>query len=220
MRINYQFKNPDLLKRALTHPSAVKQKDKRELTYERLEFLGDKILSAAIADILYATFHNIAEGKFSLIHSNLVNTESIANIALKVGLDAHIILDNGEEASGGRANPRNLENAMEALIAAIFLDSDYITVKQIVLDLWHEMLQDENIDSKDSKSLLQEWAQKQVLPLPEYIIENKDGADHAPIFSIAVSLNGIGKVCAQGRSIKEAEQLAAKKALEIIATNI
>lgn len=214
MDINYHFKNNELLKIALTHPSVTKSKNKNHLNYERLEFLGDSVLNLVIAEIIYHTYDSCDEGELSVIHANLINTDSISKIAKNIKLDQYIILDAGEEASGGRGNIKNLENAMEALIGAVFLDSDYTTVKKFISDLWQELIcNHDEITKKNNKSLLQEYAQKLYNQLPVYKIEDKVGSSHLPIFTISVEISPVGKEYAQGKSKKQAEQLAAEKML-------
>lgn len=209
MLINYTFRNTDLLKLALTHPSS-KQKNNIQYNYQRLEFLGDRVLSMAISDILYHTYADLNEGSLSIIQSNLVNTETIAKIAKFIALGDDLIIDAGEEMIGGRENPRNLENAMEALIAAVYLDSNYLVVKNFIAELWKDFLTNKAIINKNCKNVLQEWAQKLGMPLPIYNIENKEGAAHSPIFTVSVYIEGYQKVYSDAKSKKEAENKAAK----------
>ncbi|WP_339052485.1 ribonuclease III [Candidatus Lariskella endosymbiont of Epinotia ramella] len=216
--INYKFNNPDILRLALTHPSLGKNKisNAPKNGYERLEFLGDSVLSMVIADIIYHEYSDLLEGPLSIIHANAVNTTSLAKVALSINLNEAIMMDHGEEIIGGRSNPRNLENAMEALIGAVFLDSDYETVKSFIKELWRDVLGNPEIENKNQKTKLQEWMQKHYKTNPIYVLENEEGDPHSPIFSISVEIHKIGKVIATGRSKKEAEQKAAGMMLEKI----
>ena len=209
----YTFKNKKLLQTALTHPSA---SNKRNSSYERMEFLGDSILNATIADMVYRRFEDYSEGELSVILANLVNSKTIVKVAVALGLEKEIVLDNGEELSGGRTNPNNLENALEALIAAIYLDSDFDTVKNVISKWWARFFLDaENLFQKDYKTQLQELAQKKYKLLPKYKTESKIGKPHNPIFTVSVSLNDC-KLVDEGKTKKEAEQKVARKMLNYI----
>ena len=209
----YTFKNKKLLQTALTHPSA---SNKRNSSYERMEFLGDSILNATIADMVYRKFEDYSEGELSVILANLVNSKTIVKVAIALGLGKEIVLDNGEELSGGRTNPNNLENALEALIAAIYLDSDFDTVKNVISKWWARFFLDaENLFQKDYKTQLQELAQKKYKLLPKYQTESKIGKPHNPIFTVSVSLNDC-KLVDEGKTKKEAEQKVARKMLNYI----
>jgi hypothetical protein len=216
---DYKFKDTNLLRIALTHPSAVKNKVE-DVSYERMEFLGDSVLNVVIADVVYHKFNNYTEGELSIILANLVNSKTIVKVAKKLNMGEKIILDNGEEQCGGRQNPNNLENVLEAVIAAIYLDSDFITIKDIVSNWWAEFFTDINkLFQKDYKSQLQELIQKRYKVLPKYKTEDKDGEPHEPIFTISVSLKNKYKFKAQGKTKKEAEQKAAEEMLNFINNN-
>jgi ribonuclease-3 len=208
MKISYKFRNPLLLKKALEHPSFTKSQDPSQSEYERLEFFGDSILSMVINEILYKNFSNATHSQLSIMHSNLVNSESLAEIARSINLGESLIIDSGEDMAGGRDSRTNLEDTMEALIAAIYLDSDYKSVYKFIKDLWSDLLQSTDLMKKDKKSQLQELSQKFFSKLPTYQVVTKIGSSHEPIFTISVEvaeLQGIGT----GKSKKEAEQQAA-----------
>jgi ribonuclease III len=216
---DYKFKNSDLLEIALTHPSAVK-KDKLD-SYERMEFLGDSILNAVIADIIYNKFSDYSEGHLSIILANLVNSKTIVKVAEKLNFAEKIVFDSGEEQCGGRNNPNNIENALEAIIAAIYLDSDFKTVKTTIMKWWSEFFKDaDKLFKRDCKSQLQEIVQKKYKVLPKYKIDLKEGEAHSPVFTISVSIKNKYKFKAQGKSKKEAEQNAAKEMLNFINCNL
>ena len=215
----YRFKNIDLLKKSLTHPSAVKSRLKI-ISYERMEFLGDSILNLVIADIIYHKFTDNSEGKLSVILANLVNSKTIVTVARKLNLGREIILDHGEEQCGGRDNPNNLENVLEAMIAAIYLDSNFATIKGIISEWWAEFFIDaDKLLKKDYKSQLQELIHKKYKMLPKYKTESQSGEAHEPVFTISVSLQNKYQFQAQGRTKKEAEQCAAKKMFNFMKNN-
>ena len=215
MTIPYKFHNKELLRIALTHPSFNKANNLKESDYERMEFFGDSILSMVITEILYKNHTTATDSKLSIMHSNLVNSQSLARVAASISLGNHLIMDEGEELSGGRENTKNLENAMEALIAAVYLDSNYETVAIFIKKLWTPLLLDKSIAEKDKKSLLQEWAQRQNGSLPIYKVLKREGLAHSPTFTVSVSVSKLSAI-GIGKTKKEAEQLAAATLLEDI----
>lgn len=215
--MDYKFRNSTLLEEALTHPSFSRDKESHSYNYERLEFLGDRVLGLVIAEILFNKHSDMNEGSLAVVQAHLVNSSCLAEVAKTIGLGDMLRMDLGEEAIGGRRNPRNLENAMEALIAAIYLDSDYATIASIVTKWWEPYLANsEAMDVRDSKSLLQELAQRKRLPLPHYKVITQTGPAHQPTFSVAVSLDGIGAAEGHGLSKKAAELAAAHNLLQIV----
>ena len=215
MKIEYKFKNEDLLQEALTHPSYCKGKHSNKPNYQRLEFLGDAILSSIIAEYLYKKYHDMNEGELSISQSHLVKTSSLADVARSIDLGESLLLDIGEEKNNGRDKDRNLENAMEALIAAVYLDSDFLTVKTFISNLWADQL-DNIFVLKNSKSLLQEWAQKNGKPIPKYTTIETSGSQHEPIFKVQVDVNGLDSCIGKGKSKKVAEHDAATQILKLV----
>lgn len=212
MKLNYKFKNKKLLELALTHPSM--SKNGVAGNYERLEFLGDSVIGLVVADMVYKRFGDLPEGKLALIHSTLVRKSTLAKIAEKLALGKYLIMDYGEAASGGRENPKNLEDALEALIGAIYLDSSFTEVQEFMVPLWSEHFSDNlAFADKDAKSELQEWAQKLGKPIPEYKVINQTGAPHNPTFTIELHVEGLKPLQAKGSSKKEAQILVATKML-------
>lgn len=218
MKIKYRFHNPELLKQALTHPSCTQHRycnDSLE-NYERLEFLGDGILSMVIKELLYHRYKDASDGHLSVMHANLVNSVTLVKIATRINIGAALLMDDGEDQSGGRTKPKNLENSVEALIAAIYLDSDYATIVDFIKELWGDFLSNHTLlMQKDNKSTLQEWAQSKDYDLPKYFTQQVDGVSHMPIFTIKVvvgNFSGIGT----GKTKKEAEQNAAADLLQQI----
>lgn len=196
-----------------------KNNDAVRKTYQRLEFLGDKVIGLTIAEVLYKKQSNINEGTLSKLHSFLVKTETISNIAYDLKLGSLIIMANGEEAIGGRQNPRNLENALEAIIGAIFIESGYNASHKVILHLWRDAINQAIFqhDLGDYKSQLQEWSQKSVQCLPEYKVESIRGPQHALTFVVLLKIpNIIEEIRAEGKTKKSAEQQAAKIFLERI----
>jgi ribonuclease III len=212
MLLNYRFKNLQLYSTALTHPSS-----REKQNYQRLEFLGDKVLGMVIAELIHHQFPDKKEGELSVIFANLVQTSTLAEIAKNQHVGSHLIMDNGEEKSGGAQNPKNLENALEAMIAAIYLDSDYETIKQIIIGLFQPYLQDiSQLTKKDDKSALQELVQKKYNVIPQYKLLSKTGADHDPTFIVEVGITKKPNFFHQegiGKTRKAAEYDAAKKML-------
>ncbi|MBF8246664.1 MAG: ribonuclease III [Rickettsia sp.] len=209
-RINYIFKNKELLKEALTHPSLNKKSSQRFFDYERLELLGDSILSFVITDILLKNFPDLQEGDIVKMKSVLVSRDILCKISLDLDINSYILMSKGEETIGGRNNLNNLSNVVEALIGAIYLDSDMSCIYRVIKILWQNYLNNIDIVSSDPKTFLQEWAQSYNYGIPKYKMINKSGEVHAPIFTIKVSLVKKFSV-ANGKSIKQAEKNAALK---------
>ncbi len=214
MQINgYKFQDPNLFMLAVTHPSL----SKGGAHYERLEFLGDKILGCVLAGMLYKSFPDLTEGELSVMHSKLSATPTVAVVARNLQLDKHMLLDAGEEQGGGRENERNLENVMEALLAAIYLDSggNWELVNHFICQHWQHYLQDADmLRIKDAKTRLQEWAQKRGKPLPHYKVISTKGQSHRPEFTVTVHVNGLEDATGVGASKKQAEMAAAVNMLE------
>lgn len=214
LKIEYTFKNPQLFRRAMSHPSLVKNANGEH--NEKLEFLGDKILGVVVAELLYKAYPEVNEGQLSIMHAKLVGTRQLAEIAAQIGLGEQLLMDVGEERTGGRFNKRNLENAMEALIAAIYLDSDFAQIVQIINTLWQPYLNKDKLTEKDIKSRLQEWAQQHKFPLPYYQLVSQTGKSHAPEFIVRAVIENIAEEEGIGASRKEAENEAATKLLNLL----
>ena len=209
--LGYTFKDPTLLVMALTHRSASKDNN------ERLEFLGDAILSFVTADYIYHYEPALQEGDMSQIRSNLVSGKQLARVAEDLGLGPYLRFSLGEQRSGGSKRVSHLSNAVEAIIAAIFLDSDLSTCKRCIHQWFRPYLKNikELAQTRDSKSTLQEITQKQKIPLPKYTIVNQKGKEHAKIFTVRCRIDVLNKEAqGQGRTRRDAEQAAAKQLLE------
>lgn len=214
MKLAYTFGNESLLKTALTHPSLAK--DKEYTSYEKLEFLGDNVLNLILAEEVYRAFPELDEGKLSQIQSNLARTSTLAQVALSIGLDNAMIMDRGESANMGRTNENNLEDCLEALIAAVYLDSDYKITREVFLPYWLPFIEDKDyVFKRDPKSLLQEWSQKNKLGIPKYTLEKEGGSAHCKTFTISVSIENYPPATGAGSSIKKAEVAAAQEFIEL-----
>jgi ribonuclease-3 len=213
-RISYQFQDIKLLDEALTHPSLSKE-NKDKPNYQRLEFLGDKVLSLVISEFLIKKYPSEAEGDLSRRHAALVSGEFLSQLALEIGIEEVLQLSLGEKKLGGKTNKRNLENALEALIGAIYFDSDYENTRNFILRFWHEYLEKDITPPKDPVSELQELVQLETKQLPEYIIVKSGGLDHAPNFiaRVKIPLKNL-EFEASGKSKKEAQREVAKIALK------
>ena len=222
----YNFREPGLLAQALTHKSYANEKNlfktrgpmKARQDNEKLEFLGDAVLDLAMTELLMKHFPTASEGELSKKRASLVNEGILAEIARGLGLQKNLRLGKGEEASGGRHKPRLLACAMEAMIGAIFQESGYETAKAAVFYLYEPVVSNYE-DSKqiedDYKTLLQEFTQKNHKKTPSYEIYWSYGPSHNRVFFSQIYLNGKWVTRAWGRSKKQAEQKAARKALEV-----
>ena len=209
--ISYQFKNIGLLKQALTHRSVGKNNN------ERLEFLGDSILGCIISGELYQRFPSINEGQLSRLRSHLVKGQTLAKIAKVINLSETLVLGQGEFKSGGFRRESIQADAFEAVLGAIFLDSDYLTVRSVVLKLYKNLLNDISPEDslKDYKTKLQELLQKKGLSLPQYELINTKGQDHDAIFYVRCIISEYDlEVEREAKNIKRAEQACAKSLLE------
>jgi len=211
--LGYGFRNEELLITALTHRSFSKTNN------ERLEYLGDAIVGFFIAEQLYMQFPQATEGELTRLRSTLVKRESLARVARDIQLGDHIQLGVGERKSGGRQRDSILSNAMEALIGAIYLDSDLENCRLIILELYSPLLKPLTLDdiAKDPKTKLQEYLQANKYALPSYNVISEEGDAHDKLFIIECEVEGFREpVVAKGKSKRSAEQLAAAKALEIL----
>jgi len=207
--INYNFNDQALLKLALTHRSYSRQNN------ERMEFVGDAILDYVISINLYTRYPHFSEGQLSKSRTALVSHDTLVEISTKIGLGQYLLLGNGEEKSGGRMRPSILGDCLEALIAAVALDSSYIQATKVIEKLYDEYLDNvEHLVSRDSKSILQEYLQDRKISLPIYELRGTDGPVHNIIFHIECIIPDLKiKVTAHGQTKKEASQIAAKRAL-------
>ena len=209
-RIGHQFREPDLLMRAVTHASisSVTRPDN-----QRLEFLGDRVLGLAMAEALLRADLQASEGQLAPRYNALVRKETCADVAREIGLGDVLKLGRSEMMSGGRRKDALLGDALEAVIAAVYMDAGFEAAKAVVLGLWGDRIAAVEADSRDAKTALQEWAQARGLPPPVYLEQGRTGPDHQPVFTVEVRLeNGAVERAAAGTK-RQAEQAAAKALL-------
>lgn len=202
--LSLSFRNEALLLQALTHSSL-----KQDKNNERLEFLGDRVLSLALAHALFSQFPHEAEGELAKRHAALVRGEFLADIGRQIGL--HKVIQVGGEASTINANI--IADAFEALLGALYLDQGYAACEKLILHIWDDALSDDQPIPEDPKTALQEWAQKLGKGLPVYDIIERTGPDHAPVFTISVAVKGHKAAQGTGASRRLAEKDAAKNLL-------
>jgi ribonuclease-3 len=215
--LNVMFKNAVLLEQALVHSSYVNENPGLAPTSnERLEFLGDAILGFLVAEKLYQDFPDLAEGEMTRVRSILVRRETLAHIARSFKLGDYLYMGRGEEASGGRRKPVNLAGALEAVVAAIFLDRGLAVARELVLRWLAGELQEvmERRRNVDYKSQLQELVQSKYRASPSYRMIEATGPDHAKIFTVEVQIGDRILGRGSGKSKKVAETEAARNALE------
>ena len=217
--LDYSFQNRDLLLQALTHKSYVNENRHRDVyngnlvDNERLEFLGDAVLELRVSEILYDQYPDKPEGELSRSRSQIVNTKALARYSRKLGLGKYLRLGRGEEVQGGRQRVSLLADTFEALIAALYLDSAMNTLQRLIEEL---VAQEMASLSTDYKSQLQERLQEESGRLPVYILIERQGADHQPLFFVDVQNDrGITLGSGSGSSLKIAEQRAAGDALKV-----
>jgi ribonuclease-3 len=218
--LKYQFANPALLHEALTHKSHVNERKGPDRRHnERLEFLGDAVLSLIVSDHLAKRYPHLTEGSLSKLKAKLVSEVSLAGAARRLDLGARLQLGRGEELSQGREKTSLLADALEAVIAAVYLDGGLEASRSFTLDvLGEELTQIDSTQVKpggdDYKTRFQEWCQKRYEVLPRYVTVRESGPDHHKLFEVEVQVEGKVVGAGQGRSKKEAEQVAAQRALE------
>ena len=213
--LGYTFENRDLLEQALTHAS-VRGGSRQRPDNERLEFIGDRVLGLTIAHDLFARHPAAREGELARAFNRMVRGETCAAVARSIDLGPCLILSESEADSGGRDKDTILADAMEAVLAAIYLEAGFERTRDIVLALWRDQFEGVRAQgpAADAKSALQEWAQAQGLPLPSYTEEDRTGPDHAPRFIARVTIDGRLKAEGKGTSKRQAEQAAATAMLK------
>lgn len=209
--LEYRF-SPEgrtLAKQAVTHRSY-----QAEASYERLEFLGDRVLGLVVARLLWQHFPEESEGDMARRHAGLVRKASLVNVADSLGLGRFLRLSASEEEQKGRQNNSILADVVEAIIAALYLDGGIEIASAFICKHWQPLLQSQAKPPQDNKSALQEWTQGKGLGLPQYTITSAKGAAHAPEFIVEVKVLGYSSCSAKGRSKRDAQQAAASLMLE------
>jgi len=213
-KLGYHFENPALLENALTHSSyANENRAKGFQSNERLEFLGDSVLGMIVADYLYRAHPDLPEGDLTRTRAALVCEGSLAEVAQQLDLGAYLKLGRGEDAGGGRTRPSIVADAVEAVLAAVYLDGGIGSARKII----RRFILDREAEkgaNRDYKTALQELVQRESGQVLGYRLTGSEGPDHAKVFSVEVDLNGSTIGQGRGHSKKEAEQMAAKAAIQ------
>lgn len=221
-KLNYKFKNKNLLTQALTHKSydyevgeSKSEGDPRH--NEKLEFLGDAVLDLALSDLLMLSYPQFSEGHLSKMRASLVNESLLADMARELNMSECLLLGKGENRSGGAQKPRLLASAFEALLGAIYLDSGFVVAKEVISKIFASQIENLDMDvfyATDYKTRLQELSQKLWKTTPVYIVLQASGPDHDKSFEVTIEISGARKGQAWGKSKKLAEQNAARCVLE------
>jgi ribonuclease-3 len=209
-RLGHDFSRPELLIRALTHASLATATRRDN---ERLEFLGDRVLGLVMAGAVLEADKDAPEGKLAPRFNALVRKETCADVARSIGLGEVLKLGRSEQISGGRRKDALLGDAMEAVIAAVYLDGGYEAAEAVVLRLWGDRIRNVDVDARDPKTALQEWAQARGQQPPSYVELAREGPDHAPVFTVEARMSDGAAETASAGSKRQAEQAAAKALL-------
>jgi ribonuclease-3 len=218
--LGHSFARPELLDEALTHPSATTRKSTRRgegRDYDRLEFLGDRVLGLVIADLLLKAYPEADAGRLARRYNELVRRETLADVAARLDLGSHIHFAWAERAAGGGAKPALLANACEAVIAALFLDGGIKVASAFIHRYWHSRAHELTTAPKDAKTRLQEWAHAFGSPTPIYTEVSRDGPPHDPVFTMEVSIKGVGAAEGRGGAKRASEQIAAETLFQMVA---
>jgi ribonuclease-3 len=209
--IGYKFQDRHFLERALTHSSTGD-----EYNYQRLEFLGDRVVGLVMADALFKKFRSENEGGLAKRHTALVQGSTLAVIGQAHGLNEFILFSDAEKDAGGSQNENIIGDVVESLLGAIYIDGGYQAAQEVILRLWGDNIETLEKAPQDPKTELQEWVQARQLPLPNYEIILKEGPDHSPVFTIQLTVLGYDPVTDKGASRRQTEKTAARKMLKIL----
>ena len=207
--IGYQFKDNHLLERALTHSST-----NDTYNYQRLEFLGDRVLGLVMAHALFVEFCGENEGGLAKRHTALVQGKTCSLIGQAHNIADFIILSQSEKDSGVHLNENIIADVVESMLGAVYIDGGYEAAQKVILKLWGDNIKTLDEAPQDPKTELQEWVQARGLDLPHYEIVEKTGPDHAPVFVIGLNVDGEKRVTSEGASRRQAEKTAAQKMLK------
>jgi ribonuclease-3 len=210
-RLGYRFRDPDLATLALTHLSAQAAGGR---SYQRLEFLGDRVLGVVVADQLYRSFPLASEGELSMRLAELVRRETCAAIAAEWDVGPHVVLGLGEARGGGRKKAAILSDICESIIGAVYVDGGLEAARDLILRSWGDRLTADSHPVRDAKTALQEWAQARALAAPRYEEAARSGPAHAPLFIMRVELPGYQPETGEASSKRAAEQAAAQAFLD------
>ena len=216
--LGHRFADPSLLREALTHPSVqVTERGAARFGYERLEFLGDRVLGLLIAEWLIERFPAEPEGALARRLTALVRAETLGEVGRSLELGHHLLMSPAEAGAGGRDNVATVADACEAVIGALYLDGGLDAARRFIEAHWTATLEATSAPPQDAKTTLQEWAQGRGLALPEYREIAREGPPHQPLFTVQVTVGDFAPVAGQGRSKRLAEQRAAGALLERLA---
>lgn len=211
-QLDYDFKTPPLLVRALTHPSLRQRRS--DPSYERLEFLGDRVLGLLVAELLMDRFPDFPEGELARRLAVLVSGSTLADVARSISLETFIKVGPGEIAAGTQRRESVMADCLEAIIGAMYRDGGLDAARGFVWGKWSSLV--ETVEPRVAKTELQEWLQGRGLPLPEYRVIERDGPAHEPLFTIRLTVSGQPPVTATGTSKRAAELEAASQMLDLI----
>ncbi|NVK32855.1 MAG: ribonuclease III [Rhodobacteraceae bacterium] len=212
-RLEHDFADPSLLKIALTHASALEPSESVAESYQRFEFLGDRVLGLVTATMLHKHFPRADEGELARRFNQLVKRETCTEVALELKVGDAMRIGQSEAQTGGRKKAALLADMCESIIAAIYLDGGYAAAEKFVQRLWEPRMLSWTGPLRDAKTTLQEWAQSKGLPTPHYEVVSRDGPDHAPVFVVGVDVKGMKTGTGKGGSKRIAEQNAAEAVL-------
>ena len=210
-RIGHHFRDGDLMARALTHLSAPAAGGLgRVQSYQRLEFLGDRVLGLVVAHMLYEAYPQASEGELSMRLAKLVRRETCAAVAQEWDVGPHVVMGQGEARAGGRKKAAILSDICESIIAAVFLDAGFAAARELVARCWRARMDADIEPERDAKTAVQEWAQARALAAPRYVEVTRSGPAHAPQFVMQVVLDGYEPEQGEASSKRAAEQAAAQ----------
>jgi ribonuclease III len=210
-RLGYKFRDAELAARALTHLSAPTTGGQGRLdSYQRLEFLGDRVLGLVVAEMLYEAFPQASEGELSMRLAALVRRETCAEVAKEWEVGPHVVLGLGEAQAGGRKKAAILADIAESLIGAVFVEAGFEAARSVIAQAWRARMDAVEEPERDAKTAMQEWAQARALAAPSYVETDRSGPPHAPQFTIQVSLEGFEPAHGSASSKRAAEQAAAR----------
>ena len=214
-RLGHVFADATLVERALTHLSAPETAQAgRVQSYQRLEFLGDRVLGLVVSEMLYEAFPDASEGELSVRFARLVRRETCAEVAEAWDVGPHVVMGAGEARGGGRKKAAILGDVCEALIGAVFLDGEFDAARALVRRFWDSLMRLDAVAVQDAKTAVQEWAQARALPTPRYTEVERSGPAHLPRFVMQVELEGFDPERGEATSKRAAEQAAARSFLD------
>ena len=214
--LDYKFKDVELLNEALTHSSIKSSYKKRKIfNYERLEFLGDRILGFIISDLIFKKFPNFQEGELSILFQKYTNTKFLSNVAMSLNLNKFVIVQKGDALE---KKDSIMSDLIESITAAIYIDSNLDNARLFIKNKILNNLKIKNVVDKHPKTLLQEYSLKYFKMMPVYFVEEKTGPDHAPEFKVTVSINSQNRANGEGLSTQKAQENAAKNLLKKLET--